>query len=179
MPSEHQAEREAARRRLMFVPGEDFYFLVYTTLVVLSELKCTTPERAFADTRKLIYLADLLGSDVDLRLALASAPLSQSGRSRLALLYDRAAARHAPLERINDALSRRGLVIFTRASGAPDEAFLADQNGVRSLVRNSIFDAERERLDRLRSSLKQLRIMSLPALKERLFGRHGVHTWGD
>lgn len=179
MATDGLTEREAARRRLMFVPGEDFYFLAYTTLVLLAELKSTTPERALVDSRKVAYLADLLGSDSDLRLALTSAPLTPSAKSRLALLYDRAAARHAPLERIENALSRRGLVTFSRATGQPDHLFLQDQDAASRLLSQELYDGERERLRKLRGSFPQLRTMTLATMKDRLFGRHGVHTWGD
>lgn len=179
MASDLPSEREAAKRRLMFVPGEDFYFLAYTTFVLLAELKSTAQERALHDSRKVAYLADLLGSDSDLRLALTLAPLNQSGRSRLALLYDRAAARHAPLERIEDALSRRGIVNFSREPGSPDRLFLKDSDAVTRLLSEALYDGERERIRKLRSSLPQLRTMTLATMKERLFARHGVHTWGD
>lgn len=163
----------------MFVPGEDFYFLAYTTLVLLADMKCTTADRALLDSHKVAYVADLLGSDSDLRLALTNAPLTQSGRSRLALLYDRAAARHAPLERIENALSARELVSFSRATGEPDRLYLRDMNACERLLDVSLFDGERERLRKLRGVVPQLRTMTLATMKNRLFGRHGVHTWGD
>ena len=95
--SEQLSGREVNRRRMMFVAGEDFYFLAYTTLLILDNLKCTTSSNSFSDLRKVAYLADLLGSDADLGLALATTKLSEPGRARLALLYDRAAAAY-PLE---------------------------------------------------------------------------------
>jgi len=173
------SSREANKRRLMFVPGEDFYFLVYTTLIVLDNLKCASASHEFSDLRKIAYLADLLGSDADLHLSLTTAPLGQSGRARLALLYDRAATRHLPLERIGDALARRGLVTFARKKGEPDRLFIANPETVTALLKSSLFDAERRRIGYLRRYLPQLRTMTLGTLKTRLFANHGVNTWGD
>jgi len=179
MSSEIASSHEASRRRLMFVPGEDFYFLVYTTLIVLDDLKCTSATYEFSDLRKIAYLADLLGSADDLRIALTNAPLNQAGQARLALLYDRAATRRLPLERVGDALARRGLVTFRRTEGEPEKLFITDLDGTTSLLKTSLFDAERQRMKRLRRSLSHLRTMTLATLKTRLFADHGVNTWGD
>lgn len=172
-------EREAARRQLMFVPGEDFYFLAYTTFILLAEFKCNGPEKLFVDTRKIAYVADMLGSDSDLRTATSAARLSSAGRSRLAVLYDRAAARHAPLERIMTALARRGIITSRRTHGEPDQISLREDTAVEALIGMDAFDAERHRLRVLRRSVPLLRTMSLYTLKERLYRAHGVFTWGD
>jgi hypothetical protein len=118
-------DREAAKRRIMFVAGEDFYFLTYTLLVLLRQLKAVSPDRAFVDSRKLAYVADFLGSDTDLRLAVTDAPLSSSGRSRLSLLYDRAVARRIAVERLVEALAKRELIQVSHPSVDADRVHLA------------------------------------------------------
>jgi len=117
-------DREAARRRIMFVAGEDFYFLTYTLLVLLRDLGAASPERAFFDSRKLAYLADFLGSDTDLKLAITEAPLSEAARSRLALLYDRAVARRIAVERLVEAIEKRQLIHVAHSSRNADHVHL-------------------------------------------------------
>jgi hypothetical protein len=172
-------DREAAKRRIMFVAGEDFYFLAYTCFVLLRELRATSPERALFDSRKLSYVADFLGSDSDLRLAVTSAPLSSSARSRLSLLYDRALARRVAVERLVEALAKRDLIHATRAQGETDRVHLLENAEVSTLLASPLYAAEAARLKRLRQSIPHLRTMMLAALKDRLFGDRGVRTWGD
>lgn len=170
--------REAAKRRLMFVPGEDFYFLTYTLIIVLSELSANAPERPFRDSRKVAYIADLLGGDSDLRLVTTSAPLSSFGKARLALLYDRAVARRAAVQRIVDALHTRGLISIAR-SETIDCLHLLEKQDVKALLNEPLLQEERTRLKRLRGIIPQLRTMTLETLKQRLFDDREVRTWGD
>ena len=179
MNSENRPEREAAKRRIMFLAGEDSYFLAYTAILLLSELECTSPTRALVDPGKTAYLADFLGSDSDLRLALTSAKLGHAGRARLSLLYDRAVARRAPLERLLEAVARHGLIEVTRASGEADRIHLLESPRAVALLKDDLFQGERQRIARLRRSLSHLRTMNLSTLKDRLFGSHEVRTWGD
>lgn len=171
--------REEAKRRLMFVPGEDFYFLGYTVLLLLEAFGCRSPERSFQDPQKIAFLADFVGSDADLRLALASAPLTQPARKRLALLFDRALARRAPLERLLSALERASLVSFTRSDEGEEGIYLRTSTSTRALLDASIYEGERMRISQLRRDFKFLRTMTRLTMKERLFGAHGVQTWGD
>jgi hypothetical protein len=172
-------DREAAKRRIMFVAGEDFYFLAYTLFVLLRELRANSAEHSLLDSRKLAYLADFLGSESDLHLVVTHAPLSIAARSRLALLYDRAVARRIAVERLVEALAKRELIQIARASGEADRLHLIETREVSDLLASSLLTAEVQRLKRLRQALPQLRMMTLATVKDRLFGDRGVRTWGD
>jgi hypothetical protein len=172
-------DREAAKRRIMFVAGEDFYFLAYTLFVLLRELKARSAEHSLLDSRKLAYLADFVGSDSDLNLAVTHAPLSAAARSRLALLYDRAVARRIAVERLVEALAKRDLIQMSRASGEADRLHLIETREVLALLASPLLEAEARRLKRLRQGLPHLRTMTLATVKDRLFGDRGVRTWGD
>ena len=169
---------EAARRRIIFVPGEDFYFLAYTLFVLLKEVGATSPERALVDSRKLSYIADFIGGDSDLRLATTSASLSPSAQSRLSLLYDRAVARRVAVERLVEALAKRGLIRVTRRPDEVDHVELLPPIPIAALL-NDPSIRRKERLSLLRKSVPHLRTMTLETLKQRLFGDRGVRTWGD
>jgi hypothetical protein len=163
----------------MFVPGEDFYFLAYTLLFALAELQSRSMERALYDSRKLAYVADLVGSDSDLRLVTTTAHLSQPGRARLALLYDRAVSRRAAVQRIVEALATRGIIGLRRAEDHTDRIHLLEEVGVKALLESSSFDAERQRVKVLRQIVPHLRTMTLATMKEKLFDVRGVRTWGE
>lgn len=57
----------SAKKRLMFVTHDDFYFLTYNLILVLSALECTSKDKVFTDLKKIAYLIDLI-----LRLVLNS-----------------------------------------------------------------------------------------------------------
>jgi hypothetical protein len=172
-------DREAAKRRIMFVAGEDFYFLTYTLLLLLRELKALSEEQSLVDSRKVAYLADFLSSNADLQLVVTHAPLSQSARSRLSLLYDRAVARRIAVERLVEALPTRDLIRVSRPSVDVDRVHLVNQKDAAKLLEGQRFRSEVTRLAMLRKSVPQLRTMTLATLKQRLFGDRGVRTWGD
>lgn len=168
--------REDVRRRLMFVPGEDFYFLTYTTLLVLGHFDCTRRERPFHDSTKISYLADLIGGDADLNLALATTPVDARARARLSVLHDRAVARRAPLTRVLEALARREWIGVHREAGTED-IFLIPSDEVKRLQANDAYQSECIRLERIRKAFPQLRSMKTETMRDRLFTNHGVRTW--
>lgn len=158
----------------MFVAGEDFYFLTYTTLLVMAELGCTSADKIYHDINGIPYLADLVSHEADLKLAVLSTPLSQTELSRLSLLYDRAAARSLPYERVLNALAERGLLELVGSD--PRGAYLKASPSTLKLD-DELFDGERTRIARLRHlRLSRVRCATLIA---KLFGSHGVRTWGD
>lgn len=173
-------ERNAAKRRIMFIAGEDFYFLAYTLFIVLSDLGANSAEKEFIDPRKIAYIADMIGSDSDLHLVTSNAPLSPSGRSRLAVLYDRAVSRRVPVERLLEALAKRGWIAVSRdpAHSDRDRVCLIQTEQVVTMLENPLFKAERNRIKQLRQLLPQLRTMTLATLRQRIFDDRGVRTWG-
>ncbi len=52
----------AAKKRIMFIHGEDFNYLAYHVIVLLDTLKCDSASRPFKDHRKLAFLMDLVSS---------------------------------------------------------------------------------------------------------------------
>lgn len=172
-------DREAAKRRIMFVASEDFYFLTYTLFVLLNELRSFSHENALVDFRKLAYLSDFLGSDDDLALATTTVTLSSSGRSRLTLIYDRAVSRRAAVERLIEALVYQGHISVVREVGQPGRVHLVASPAIKAFVEDSTYQGERRRIKAMRKHLPQLRTMTVSRMRERLFDERGVRTWGD
>src|SRR5688572_16198555 len=76
--------KEAVKRQLMFVAGEDYYFLAYSLLILLSDVGAESSSKSLRDPRKAIYLADFIGNSHDVRLLeLGSSALSRDDASRL------------------------------------------------------------------------------------------------
>ena len=50
------------KKKLMFITGEDFYFLTYNILMLLKELKCNGEPRKFKDYRKLAFTIDFVSN---------------------------------------------------------------------------------------------------------------------
>ncbi len=180
MTAERIRDRESAKRRIMFVAGEDFYFLSYTLFLLLNELHCSAPDRALLDGRKVAYLADLVGSASDATLATSRTEIRDADdRARLALIYDRAAARRAPVERLLSALARKELIGIETIAGGASRIWLPPSSSGPELVKTSLYDAERQNIQRLRSYAPQLRTMTLETTKDKFFAAHGVRTWAD
>lgn len=167
--------RDAVRRRLMFVASEDYYFLAYTLLLLLTELRCESS--ALNDYGKVGLLADFVGSDTDLRLLESETRLGEQTRRRLALLYDRALARRAPLERVVHALEERELIRVVRRPGESEQVFLVTSSSLKSSLDTPLMSEDRDRIRRLRALFPKLRTMTSATLRTRMFDNHGVRTW--
>lgn len=167
-------DRDTLRRRMMFVASEDYYFLSYTLLLTLSELRLPLVE-----PKKVALMADFIGSDHDMLLLETTSRLSVAAQSRLGLLYDRAISRRLPLQRVLHALEMRSWICVTRTSGQPDEVLLMARDEVLRALESPIYSQEKARIRRIRSLYPRLRTMTLSTLRERVFDRKGVRTWDE
>jgi len=58
--------KEFAKKRMMFIQGEDYNFLAYTLLIFLNEMGCHSEKTKFKDFRKIAYLIDFISGSPNL-----------------------------------------------------------------------------------------------------------------
>lgn len=167
----------------MFMPGEDFYFLTYNTIVFLSELGCISAKNSFRDYRKIAYLADIVSSESIMRFVsynFRSKPgnISMDDRHYLSLLYDHAVSRGLPLRRLIYALSKKGILAI-----CPDEEqksiYISDMKSANVLLSSGTYALEQKHVRELKLLIPRIRTLKLSTLIDKLFSSYGVTTWED
>jgi hypothetical protein len=170
------------KKRMMFIKGDDFYFIAYNSLLLLSELECDSQQRLFKDHRKLSFLVDFV-SDPRLSEIVALAKDENCVPSTidthgLTLAYSHGASRQHITMRIACALETKGIMGIER--GTQKEGFDVYLNRDRlpaDFLSDDLYEVERHNIHTLRRLLPQLRVMKLRTMLGQLFVRNGVDVW--
>lgn len=174
-------EKHNAKKRMMFVAGEDFYFLTYTLLIALDSLGAKDKHLILKDYRKLAFLSEVMSSPLLARLVESNEKtvvLADSDRRLLFSSYERSVSRIPLLFRLLYALEKQSIVgVVTDAHIV--SVFLGTSDAAVELARDQGFASERRRMAAIRSRLPRLRTSQLPSLLSELFNKYGVRTWLD
>jgi len=173
-----------ARKRLMFLTQEDFYFLTYNSLILLSGLGSTTKNKSLKDMRKLAFLIDFVSSPYLTALMSKSTQddtnLPEQDKAALASAYARAKDRLPFVNRLVYALEKRSLVSTQQDLETKTvNVFLQSTDLSETFINSELFEFERKNIQELLVTIPRVRTLSLSTLLERLFRNHGVVTWLD
>lgn len=175
-------ESLAAKKRIMFIKGEDFNYLTYNILILLDSLRCHDQQKAFKDHHKIAYLIDLVSSPV-----LASI-LSRKGRLQtrlsmrdqhiLATAYSNGASRQHFVARTINSLVTRGLVSVSQGQHQLDlDVWVNARELPSTFLSSELYDQERVNIELLKTISTQLRILNLKTFLTRFYGEQGVQVW--
>lgn len=171
-----------AKKRMMFIKGEDYNFLAYNILLLIYELGCSLPSKPFKDHRKLSFLIDFISqpelASIVARGQRLGGQLSKRDTKSLASAYADGESRKHFIERVLYSLASNGKIRLTKEEnlqcasvslikGTIPDSFFADD----------VFDVERENIARIRSISPQIRTCGLGAFLERFFRNQGVQVW--
>ena len=175
-------QHDAAKRRIMFIAGEDFNFLTYNILIILHSLDATSSENSFVDHRKLAFLVNLVSSPMAYRILLRRKRLHARLGTRdihtLSTAYAQGIARRHLVERVLYVLTRRGLLQATQANADGPLRFHLDLEAVPSgFLTSDVYALERETVSELKRLAPTLRKQRFETFLERFFSDHGVQTW--
>lgn len=172
----------AAKKRIMFIMGEDFNFLTYNILITLDALQCNVEKKAFIDHRKLAYLVDLVSSPILAsileRFAKLGTKLNKKDVHALSVAYTNGASRKHFVTRIINSLCTRGMLRIARGSHDLDLKLWLNPDAIpASFLTSELYILERENLTRLKAVSKQIRILTFPTFLDKFFQDQGVRTW--
>lgn len=177
-------EKEPAKKRLMFVTHDDFYFLTYNLIFILFSLECMSKEKAFLDIKKIAYLIDLI-SDNYLATLIRDAvkkdlPVSEHGRSLLSKAYSKSKDRVPFINRLAYALERKGYVsIVANQEERTSDIYLNRDKLPPDFLKSELFKSEKENIKLIREAFSRIRTVSLDTFLNNLFRKNGVATWLD
>lgn len=175
--------KQSSKKRLMYITGEDFYYLTYNSLLLLHEFGCFSKENRFHDHRKLAYLVEFAA---DYRL---TSILQRTGSGKILNPFDRqllvnahskGAGRTALFTRLSYALEMKNIISVNRNVRTKCLDFwLTEQMRGHPLFTGGHFKTERENSEILRIIYNRVRSAGLETMLNNLFQKHGVSTWLD
>lgn len=171
-----------AKKRLMFLTEEDFYFLSYNCLLLLAHLKSKSADEAFHDIRKLSYLIEFVSNSYLAKIISEKSEnsyLSPRDKSELAKVYKKARDRLPMMNRLLHSMEKKGILslVPNREKNTID-AFLVEQSLPKGFISAELFKSERNNLAGITKG-RRIRTCSLNALLESIFRKNGVATWLD
>lgn len=180
-------ETRLAKKRLMFLAGEDFYYFTYSILLALDYLGCKEG-RYFKDYRKLPFVIDFLG-DSNLVYILASTqdiaerdrPKNELNRIDTEYLfksYANGVARRSEILKLLFTLERKGYVSLQKGDlQSAVNVSLNPKNLPLKFLDRSVFEKEYRNAEQLRMLVKRLSTLTLDTMLKKLYDDRGVRTW--
>ncbi|MCA0429048.1 MAG: hypothetical protein LCH32_00935 [Bacteroidetes bacterium] len=165
------------KKRLMFVKGDDFYFLTYNIIAALTILGCVD-EKKFKDYRKLAFLVDFVSDHHLISIVKRNrdhANLSMLDRELLTRSYSTGLLRQNQIIRLLFILESRGIVNLEKnRNGLIDVALKEDKKDV---FDKSLFVTEYQNMTLLKSNVSRLSSLNLETMLNRLYDNYGIKRW--
>lgn len=171
------------KKKLMFVTGEDFYFLTYNILLLLKELKCNGQTRKFKDYRKLAFLIDFI-SDSDLIKILRKYQekgfiYNDDDKELMITAWSNGLVRTKLLARLLYALEQRDLVGLEKDSKRQTITVWYKKNLKTSkFFKENVFSIEQQNAKSLSKLIQRLSSITFDTLENKLFIQYGINTHG-
>lgn len=184
----------SAKKKLMFLTGEDYYLLTYSLLLLLKTLNCKNG-KYFKDYRKLPFLIEIINDDnlifilspkpvLNENVTLGKAPLTAArplnvvDKEYLFRSYSAGMARRSEILKILFTLEKSGLVTLRKG----DHEFEIDvcMNATSIPVgffNKTIFAREIENIIKFKSIVKRLSALTFRTMIEAIYDKHGIQTW--
>jgi len=161
--------KQSAKKRMMFIPTEDYNFLAYNLLIFLDEMKCYNKETKFKDFRKIAYLIDFISS---------SANLDDYELSELSNIYFKAQLKKKLLSHLIITLQNRGFLdISLNTTHRTIELWINKENIPKEFFDKQKFQREILNIKKLKQKFKITKVSKLTNLVDELFKKRGVLTW--
>ncbi len=173
-----------ARKRLMFLTHEDFYFLAYNCIIIMKAMGCTQRKNALKDLRKLSYMIDF-ATDSYLTESVCSSASRSAGiapdtKQLLENAYFRSKERLPHVNRLLYAMAKRNyLCTFHESKSGISEGFLCTDSLPSELLASSLFTPELTNMSVFLGTFSRARTSTLDSFLENVFRKKGVKTWLD
>jgi hypothetical protein len=169
------------KKRLMFVKGDDYYYLTYNIIIILQNLDCYYKQRIFRDYRKLSFLIEFV-SDYNLINIINNKKNLNSiniiDRELLTRAYSNGLLRKGQLLRLLFTLEKKDYIILEKENNSNIiNVSLNEKSLPKNIFRTEHFEAETNNLVILKGNIQRINRISLDTLLTKLFVNFGVKTW--
>jgi len=169
------------KKRMMFLKGDDLYYLTYNILILLKELRCFSNERPFIDHNKLAFLVEFVADKQITSIIAANSikvDLSQSEKHILQSTYAEGIMRRHIITRLIFALNKRRIIGLSQGETASQiMLWITSDTLPEDFFKTDVYDAEISNISLFKQVLPKVRTMRLDTMLGKLFDRYGVSTW--
>lgn len=161
--------KNAAKKRLMFIQKEDYNFLAYNTIILLNALDCTTEAKRFKDFRKIAYLIDLMNEGGDPNA------LDQNFLSKI---YTRAQIKKRLLHHLLIILKNKSYIgVSMNVTSKTIDLWLKKEFIPEGFLKTSLFSNETSNVLTLKAELGAIKTLTIKTLVDKIFTQNNVLTW--
>lgn len=167
------------KKRIMFILGEDYYFITYSILIMLKYFKAIDSKHTFKDIRKINLVLDLISNNEALYI-LERAIKFKFNCKDLPILencYSNYLKRTPIFNRIIYILNHHKYITIHK-NGLIDDVNINVDVIDKEFFDNELFKDEIDNIKILKSLFKQINRMKYNSLLDRIFTNNGVLTWG-
>jgi len=161
--------KKFAKKRIMFIPTEDYNFLAYNLLLFLDIMECHSELTRFKDFRKIAYLIDIISD---------SRALDDYDVFELSNIYLKAQLKKKLLSHLIITLQNKNFLdISLNTTHKTIELWIKKEN-----IPNDFFDKEKfkreiSNIKKLKKQFKITKVSLLTKLVNDIFTKQGVSTW--
>jgi hypothetical protein len=161
--------KNAAKKRLMFIQKEDYNFLAYNILILLDTLGCTDEKKKFRDFRKIAYLVDFINEGGNLQ---------HFDQAQLAQIYSRAQIKKKLLHHLMIVLKNREFIgVSVNTTYRSIDLWLNKSKIPNNFLDADFFKSEIANIMELKKITRSLKTVSIKTLATVIFNDNNVLTW--
>lgn len=163
-----------AKKRIMFLPSDDFNFLAYSIIIVLQTISCKSEKKLLVDIRKLAPISSIIPMP-HMEYLIFDSPESHETKKMLPKLWAQTKKKEPLLHRITYALEKRDIIgVQVDQKRGCIGAFLKDESIGESLVESTLFNREIRNVGILMQKIPRIRTIKYQTLMERLLPYSGT-----
>lgn len=170
-----------AKKAIMFIKGDDFYFIVYNLFVLLYSLGCTNKNRIFKDFKKLPYLIEFVANskltDILDRYIGNNRNINAIDKELLIRAYSRGIFMKNEIIKLLFALEKKKYITLIKDKYGNINLFLNSDLIPQSFFDKHMFQAEFDNAAKLMKTLKRISILNHETILTSLFENFGIKTW--
>ncbi|CAK2018657.1 conserved hypothetical protein [Vibrio crassostreae] len=169
-------------KTLMYISNEDFYLMVYTTLIFLNKLiGKKSKSKTFKDHRKLFYIIKLLSDYrlIDLLIRYKDKKINNpSDKEFLFDSFTKSELHKREVNKILKVMEKKGYINLEKTSNT--EVYnisLNEENLPTKLIEDDLFEDIDKNSNSLKTNIRSLNIITLNTFIDKVYRDHGVNIW--
>jgi hypothetical protein len=168
----------SAKKRLMYLSGEDFYLYCYSVFVILASLGCCNG-RYFRDYRKLAFLVDIIRDEKTTYVVSRSSDSKLNSKDYEQLLesHSTGLTLRSEILKLLFVLEKRGYVSLVRGKADEINISLNKDNLHKDFFDKKRFDSEYKNISRVAEKVKRLASLTLETMLTKIYVENGVRSW--
>ncbi len=167
-----------AKKRIMYLSGEDFYLYCYSVFIILDSLGCREG-KYFRDYRKLAFLTDIINDEKVVYVITNPVDGALNPKDYECLLdsYSNGLTRRSEILKLLFVLEKKGYITLERGKSQEINVSLNKNNLPNDFFSKKIFEYEYSNAKSIAKTIKKLGLLTLETMLNKIYVENGVKTW--